>query len=107
MKENREALATLCVVWRQSNDHNPSGGRGQGKVSLSRLAEPGRGGGGTPHLPHEAGEDGATGRVLQTLLSHVGEDGLHVKLSHEVLHRRAGSLPSPPVTDKPTHAKPQ
>lgn len=84
--QSHQLLSTLGVMRRQSNDENASSGRGQGIVTLSGLTEPGCGGDGTPHLSHEAGDDSTAGRVLQTLLSHVGEDGLHVELGHKVLH---------------------
>lgn len=62
-------------------------------MSLSRLTEPGGGGVGASCLSGGAGDNGTMGRVLQTQLPHVSEDGLHMKLRHQLLDRTAGTHP--------------
>lgn len=38
-------------------------------------------------MSRRAGDDGSVGWVLQTQLHDIGEDGLHMKLSHKLLDR--------------------
>lgn len=87
-----EVLFTVAVVGRESDQSDASSRRGQRVVSLSVCSEPGRGCEGTSCLSCGAGDDGAVGEALQAQLAYVGEDGLHVKLRHQLLEMKAHLL---------------
>lgn len=87
-----EVFFTVAVVGRERDQSDASSRRGQCVVSLSVCSEPGRGCEGTSCLSRGAGDDGAVGEALQAQLAHVGEDGLHVKLRHQLLEMKAHLL---------------
>lgn len=80
---------TVAVVGRERDQSDAPSRRGQRVVSLPVCSEPGRGCEGTSCLPCGAGDDGAVGEALQAQLAHVGEDGLHVELRHQLLEVKA------------------
>jgi len=57
-------------------------------MCLPLVAEPGGGGAGSSGLARWQGDDGTVSRVLQAQLAHVGEDGLHLQLCHQLLQGR-------------------